>query len=482
MATVHHWTGLEAKALRLALRLSVRAFAEHLGVGVRTVSKWEKLKEKTEPRPDTQAILDTALARADAAAHLRFETFLSEAERPGMQIAGRRVTPTGPLAWEYESWTDDLDRAVVALSRQDFTFAESLISRWTSRFTPLQLDDRGLYLFARSTALLGDLQRDQGSVVGPLSAQHSYMTARSLFTQLAIPRRIAQLDLSLAVVAEMSGKLEMAARQYEHLAVDDRLSRRDRARSRLWVGTALSKDGQHDYATRVMLAATRDFEDLAEPEDWSVAHQKIALAHRGYQHRTRLAALEDPDRTRWLSIPTHLPRGRQTTIRDALIADPAAARRRSEAMIRQEYRTSPHWPALQTALEPVWAAFDTGRTAAVAETSTRVLLDLIGWPGRVLNASRLPARPERSERLADLTAAAGASTYLCGTGGMTYLDPAPFTTHGIAVAPFLPPTAGIWASARHVTSMWALAHLGPVGLAARLPALTGAPDSLGTAA
>ncbi|MYV94678.1 hypothetical protein GT350_31360, partial [Streptomyces sp. SID1034] len=43
----------------------------------------------------------------------------------------------------------------------------------------------------------------------------------------------------------------------------------------------LSKDGNHSYASRVMLAATREFEDLAEPEDWSVAHQKLALAHRG---------------------------------------------------------------------------------------------------------------------------------------------------------------------------------------------------------
>ncbi|MEU3836093.1 helix-turn-helix domain-containing protein [Streptomyces microflavus] len=281
MATVHHWTGLEAKALRLALRLSVRAFADHLGLGVRTISKWEKLLASTEPRPDTQAILDTALARADAAVHLRFETFLSETGRTAGPGGGRRVTTSGPLAWEYETWTDDLDRAVVALARQDFTFAESLIGRWTTRFKPVSLDDKGLYLFARSTALLGDLQRDQGAVIGPLSAQHSYSAARSLFTQLDIPRRVAQLDLSLAVVTEMSGKLEIAAHQYEHLAVDDRLSRRDRARARLWVGTALSKDGQQDYATRVMTAATREFEDLSEPEDWSVAHQKIALAHRG---------------------------------------------------------------------------------------------------------------------------------------------------------------------------------------------------------
>ncbi|MCX4828317.1 hypothetical protein OG785_17360 [Streptomyces sp. NBC_00006] len=280
MATVHHWTGLEARALRLALRMSVRGFAERLGLAVATVSKWESKLVGTEPRPDTQAILDTALGRADAAVHLRFETLLSETAG-AVTAAGRRVTASGPRAWEYESWADDLDRVVVALSRQNFAFADSLLDRWLTRFKSPELDDRGLYLFARSTALLGDLKRDQGAVLGPLSAQHSYAGARTVFTQLDIPRRVAQLDLSLAVVTEMSGNLEAAARTYETLAVDDRLSRRDRARARLWVGTALSKGGEHDYATRVMQAATRDFEDLTEPDDWSVAHQKIALARRG---------------------------------------------------------------------------------------------------------------------------------------------------------------------------------------------------------
>ncbi|MEU6350159.1 hypothetical protein ABZ896_12610 [Streptomyces sp. NPDC047072] len=281
MATVHHWTGLEAKALRLALRLSVRAYAQQLGLAVATVSKWESKLANTAPRPDTQAILDTALGRADAAVHLRFETHLSEMTSPLQNAGLRRVTTAGPRAWEYESWADDLDRAVVALSRQDFVFADSLLGRWLGRFKACELDDKGLYLFARSTAMLGDLRRDQGAVLGPISAQYSYAAARAVFSRLDIPRRVAQLDLSLAVVAEMSGELETAARTYEDLAVDDRLSHRDRARARLWVGTALSKDGRHDYATRVMLAATRDFEDLQEPDDWSVAHQKLALARRG---------------------------------------------------------------------------------------------------------------------------------------------------------------------------------------------------------
>ncbi|MBB5777399.1 hypothetical protein [Nonomuraea jabiensis] len=279
MTTVHEWTGREAHALRLALRMSVRTFAQHLGVAPRTVAKWDQLGPTTRPRPDTQAILDTALTRADSAAHLRFETLLLE--RGHDEGQGLRVARVGPRAWDYETWSDDLDRAVVALSRQSFGHAAELLNRWLTRHTPHSLDDKGLYLFARSTTLLGDLQRDQGAVAGPLSARRSYLNARSVYSQLDIPRRIAQLDLSLAVVAEMSGRLDEAAKEYEALAVDDRLSPRDRARARLWVGTALSKNGQNDYAARLMTTAIREFESLGEAEDWSVAQQKLALAHRG---------------------------------------------------------------------------------------------------------------------------------------------------------------------------------------------------------
>ena len=191
------------------------------------------------------------------------------------------VATSGPRTWEYETWADDLDRSVVALSRQNFPFADNLLRRWLVRFPPSGLDEKGLYLHARTTALLGDVQRDQGALLGPLSARRSYQDARTVFSRLGVARRVAQLDPSLAVLMEMSGQLEPAARQYEALAVDDRLSRRDRARARLWVGTALSKEGDHAYATRVMLGAVREFDDLSEPEDWAVAHQKLALAHRG---------------------------------------------------------------------------------------------------------------------------------------------------------------------------------------------------------
>ncbi|WP_434446325.1 hypothetical protein [Lentzea sp. E54] len=129
--------------------------------------------------------------------------------------------------------------------------------------------------------LLGDLQRDQGDIQGALAAPHTYRCAHQLFQELGVPRRAAQVELSLAVVEEMSGRLELAARRYEALAGDQRLSPRDRTRALLWVGTALSKKGSNDHTVTVMAEAIRRFEQLDEPDDWSVAHQKMALAHRG---------------------------------------------------------------------------------------------------------------------------------------------------------------------------------------------------------
>jgi len=69
------WTGWESRALREALRMSMRVFAEHLGVQTSTVSGWER--NDTAPiRLASQAALDQALKLADADAKTRFGLIL----------------------------------------------------------------------------------------------------------------------------------------------------------------------------------------------------------------------------------------------------------------------------------------------------------------------------------------------------------------------------------------------------------------------
>lgn len=197
----------------------------------------------------------------------------------------------------------------------------------------------------------------------------------------------------------------------------------------------------------------------------------VQFARRDYQHRARLGALGDPQRQQWLSVETHLPHGRATLIRDARLADSRRAARRLGQLPAQHYHASRHWPVLHAALEPVaHRVTEIAGTAALAEATTRALLTLLGWRGTVVRSSHLTASPDRSVRLADLTTAVGADIYLCGTGGLRYLDRHPFAQRGLTVHTFRPPTAteGMWAGAAEISALWALAAYGPPYVAAAL--------------
>ncbi|MGW0829509.1 WbqC family protein [Streptomyces prunicolor] len=190
----------------------------------------------------------------------------------------------------------------------------------------------------------------------------------------------------------------------------------------------------------------------------------VQFVRRDYQHRARLAALDDPQRQQWLSVETHLPHGRATLIRDARLADPRRSARRLGQLPAQLYHASPYWQLLHASLEPVVRSLAEGvGTAAVAEATTRALLNLLGWRGTIVCSSDLAASSDRSVRLADLTTAVGADTYLCGTGGLRYLDHRPFVERQLNVHAFHPPTAAedLWTGAARITALWALAAYGP---------------------
>ncbi|MFI1100267.1 WbqC family protein [Streptomyces melanogenes] len=190
----------------------------------------------------------------------------------------------------------------------------------------------------------------------------------------------------------------------------------------------------------------------------------VQFSRRDYQHRARLATLDDPQQQRWLSVETHLPHGRATLIRDAQLADPQRAARRLGQLPAQHYRASPHWQLLQAALKPVvHTVAEAAGTAAVAEATTRALLNLLGWQGAIASSSAFVTSSDRSVRLADLATAVGADTYLCGTGGLRYLDRRPFAERQLKVRAFCPPSASedLWTRAAEITALWALAAYGP---------------------
>jgi hypothetical protein len=213
---------------------------------------------------------------------------------------------------------------------------------------------------------------------------------------------------------------------------------------------------------------------IYQADIWVVLND-VQFTRRDYQHRTRLARLDDPGHQRWLTLPVHLPHGRATMINNVQLADLERSRRRVPALLRQHYSKSPHWPQFRTALDGITDLLAvTDRLDDVAETSTRSLLRLLGWPGRIVRSTTLPARPGRSQRLADLTGAIGADTYLCGEGGVRYLDHTPFQSVGITVIPFKTPTldsSTVWTQARRISGLWAFMTTGHESLAHVLAAM-----------
>ncbi|MFI9835183.1 WbqC family protein [Streptomyces sp. NPDC051913] len=198
----------------------------------------------------------------------------------------------------------------------------------------------------------------------------------------------------------------------------------------------------------------------------------VQFARRDYQHRARLAALDEPAHQQWLTLPTHLPHRRSTLIRQARLVNPQRSRRTVQLLVRQYYGQSPHWKAVSDVLDTVLDTLDTSdRIAEVARTSATALLAVLGWSGDVLDSSEIPSRPGRSERLADLVAATRSTHYLCGTGGLRYLDTDPFNAQGIAVLSFRTPGGEqLWHWARRASSLWALSAIGPDELANQLAA------------
>ena len=149
MTTVHRWTGREAKLLREALRLSVRDFAARLGIGVRTVNKWEARQAGITPLPHMQEVLDTALARASDGAEARFAAATradvperETAQPPGqaVQVAMLPVVVNGRLMFT----PVDADALAVAplVSHADVEPLERLASaaRQSSRVDPVVVE------------------------------------------------------------------------------------------------------------------------------------------------------------------------------------------------------------------------------------------------------------------------------------------------------------------------------------------------------
>jgi hypothetical protein len=84
LETTTGWTGETACVLQAALRMSNETFARYVQVSTRAVAGWHENPEGI-PKPNSQRLLDAALARADAAGRDRFTLLCGQ---PALHASG----------------------------------------------------------------------------------------------------------------------------------------------------------------------------------------------------------------------------------------------------------------------------------------------------------------------------------------------------------------------------------------------------------
>ncbi|TNC19413.1 transcriptional regulator [Amycolatopsis alkalitolerans] len=105
MDSVTGWTGRTACALQAALRLSNEAFAELLGVGVRTVASWHQ-KPSLRPKSEMQQLLDTAFEQAPEPVRTRFAALSGATDDSAPNDAEERLTADPNIGAALE-WLDE---------------------------------------------------------------------------------------------------------------------------------------------------------------------------------------------------------------------------------------------------------------------------------------------------------------------------------------------------------------------------------------
>ncbi len=230
MDVVAAWTGDRADALRQALRMTNESFAAHLGVAVRTVAYWRE-RPAVIPRPGMQEILDTALARAPAAARMQFSLLLAERQ--------------GNRAWQTSSTPPRLAEDVASL---------------TAWITATNTSDEAIEHIERATGALAErhTQVPARQLLADVLQVHdkAQLLLRSGRQRLRQTRELIRVEGSmLAHASVLLGDLgqDQEAERYGRAALVF-LREADANQATAWYALAKTARWQHDYGTAADLA------------------------------------------------------------------------------------------------------------------------------------------------------------------------------------------------------------------------------------
>lgn len=172
----------------------------------------------------------------------------------------------------------------------------------------------------------------------------------------------------------------------------------------------------------------RGYFDFIDDVDLFVVHDDLQFTKGDWRNRNRI---KTPQGSRWLTVPVHYRR-RAQLIAETAIDYSHNWQRDHRNLIVSSLGKAPH---VGDALDLLDAQFDAGH-ATISDLNVALLRTICGYLGLrtpLVMSAEFGLTRTRTERLIELLAAVGATTYVSGPSARNYLEETRFVEAGIAL-------------------------------------------------
>lgn len=176
----------------------------------------------------------------------------------------------------------------------------------------------------------------------------------------------------------------------------------------------------------------RGYFSLINSVDVFVLYDSVQYTRRDWRNRN---IIKVPSGTAWISVPVASKGNYNAAISTIKVSDPAWAAKHIRA-IELAYARSRYFDSV---FPFVAELISSQKSPFLSEINRNILIavaDYIGIDTEIVLLKEYPGHLERSERLAEIAASYGASSYISGPAAKDYLEASYFESRGIEVSWF----------------------------------------------
>lgn len=194
--------------------------------------------------------------------------------------------------------------------------------------------------------------------------------------------------------------------------------------------------------------------DMIAAVDEFILYDDMQYTRRDWRNRNQI---KTPQGVHWLTVPVRVKGRYEQKINETEIDADSDWATSHWKTLTQNYRRAPHFEEVAQWLSPHYEPDGVALLSDLNRNLITAICDYLGIATRITSSSDYNLADGKTERLVDLCAQAGGTTYISGPAAKDYIDAALFSNAGIELDWFdysgYPPYPQLWGEFVHGVSI-----------------------------